>query len=151
MKRVVIESPLNAVTRELIEDNKLYAKTCVRDSLRRGEAPYASHLFFDQQEILDDMNPEERELGIKAGFAWGEAAEAVVFYVDRGLSPGMLRGFERAMETDADILVRSVITRQELTVPINPQLTGTQFEEMTKKQNLNALERASAIVIGDVF
>lgn len=95
--RVVIESPLSASTREGIEKNKEYARRAVRDSLRRGEAPYASHLFFDQPGILDDTIPAERELGMVAGFCWGEAADKVVVYQDHGISSGMRIGIDYAM------------------------------------------------------
>ena len=94
MTRVVIESPLNDLTRELIEENKKYARRCMLDSLRRGEAPFASHVLYDHPDILDDMKPEERMLGITAGFYWGEMAELVAVYTDRGISSGMKRGIE---------------------------------------------------------
>jgi hypothetical protein len=93
---VVIESPLGAPTRELIELNKTYARACMRDSLSRGEAPYASHLMFDQPGILDDLKPEERALGMMAGFAWGVHAAKCVVYLDRGFSDGMHEGVRRA-------------------------------------------------------
>jgi len=92
MIRVVIESPLSGNR----ERNKLYAYACARDCLRRGESPYASHLFFDHPELLDDVIPEERELGIKAGFAWGEAAELRAVYTDLGISGGMELGIAEA-------------------------------------------------------
>lgn len=92
MRRVLIESPL----KDDYVANRAYAKRCVRDSLSRGEAPYASHLFFDQSGILDDTAPEERELGIRAGLAWGEAAELTAVYTDRGISGGMVRGIHAA-------------------------------------------------------
>jgi len=109
MKRVVIESPLNAPTPEGFEANRQYARACARDCLHRGESPYASHLFFDQPGILDDTKPEERELGIKAGFAWGEAAELVAVYVDRGISGGMQRGIARAKDAKQPVEYRSLI------------------------------------------
>lgn len=90
MKRVVIESPYAGD----VERNTRYARACMLDSLRRGEAPYASHLLYTQ--VLDDLTPEERELGIIAGFAWGQAAELRVFYMDLGASPGMRRGMDEA-------------------------------------------------------
>lgn len=62
LKRVVIESPLKG-EREL---NKLYARVCALDCLVRGEAPYASHLFFDHEDLLDDEILQQRELGIAA-------------------------------------------------------------------------------------
>ena len=98
MIRVVVESPLGAPTREQIEDNKKFAVECCKDCLRRGEAPYASHLFYDRPGLLDDQIPAERELGITAGLLWGDAAEATVVYVDRGISSGMKRGIDRAWE-----------------------------------------------------
>lgn len=94
MTRVVIESPLGAPTREGIEKNKEYARACVRDCIFRGEAPYASHLFFDQEGILDDLKPEERNLGLQMGLQWGSQAHLVVAYIDYGISPGMQRGID---------------------------------------------------------
>jgi hypothetical protein len=91
MRLVVIESPYAGNVR----DNVAYAKRCMFDSLMRGEAPFASHLLYT--EVLDDRVPAERELGMRAGFAWGEEAKAVVFYVDRGISYGMIRGYVRAL------------------------------------------------------
>lgn len=148
MKLVVIESPLGAPDRLLIEDNKRYARTCVRDSLRRGEAPYASHLFFDHPEILDDLKPEEREKGMKAGFAWGRAAETVAIYVDRGISQGMMLGFERGIENGAEIVVRSVVTGDEMVVPLTIELMGTWLGEEAQKRNRASLLQAAGCVIG---
>lgn len=104
MKRIVIESPYAGD----VEANIEYAKKCVHDSLARGEAPYASHLFFTQPGILDDLKPEERKLGIEAGFAWGDAADVVVFYVDRGWSRGMREGYKKAITRGSKIELRSL-------------------------------------------
>ena len=43
---VVIESPYAGD----VEANVAYAKRCVLDCLRLGEAPYASHLFLHSQD-----------------------------------------------------------------------------------------------------
>lgn len=109
MKLVVIESPLSAPTREGIEENKKYAKACMLNSLRRGEAPYASHLLFDQPGLLDDLSPSERTLGMQAGFAWGDRADLVTVYVDRGVSHGMVLGCIRARECKQTIEYRSLM------------------------------------------
>lgn len=53
--RVLIESPYAGD----VERNIHYAREAVLDCLKRGEAPYASHLFFPQ--VLDDLKPEERK------------------------------------------------------------------------------------------
>ena len=89
MKRVVIESPLSGN----FSRNVRYARLCLIDCLRRGEAGYASHLIYTQ--ILDDARPEDRALGMAAGFAWNEAAELAAVYLDLGPpSRGMLAGIE---------------------------------------------------------
>lgn len=88
---VIVESPFAG---DLLA-NKQYAKRCCADCLRRGEVPYASHLFFP--EFLDELKPEERELGLTAGYAMWPLAAKVVFYTDRGMSGGMKRAEERAV------------------------------------------------------
>lgn len=89
---VIIESPYSGdVTR-----NTEYARACLLDSLRRGEAPIASHLLHTQ--VLDDVRPAERELGIDAGLAWYRVAEKCVVYEDRGTSGGMITGIRRAKQ-----------------------------------------------------
>src|SRR3546814_6008941 len=93
MKRVIIESPYAGN----VEENTRYARACLQDCLRRGEAPFASHLLYTQPGILDDRVPDERELGIEAGLRWGELAEATVVYTDRGISSGMKFGIARAL------------------------------------------------------
>jgi len=115
MKLVVIESPLSAPTREGIEKNKMYAKRCVFDSLKRGEAPYASHLFFDQDGLLDDLTPHERELGMRAGFAWGKAAELVAVYADYGITTGMQQGMELAHSRGQKVEIRYIIQKNLVT------------------------------------
>lgn len=91
MRRVIIESPYAGD----VKRNEQYARACMADCLKRGEAPYASHLLYTQPGILDDTIPEERRLGIDAGLAWGDVADAVVVYTDHGVSQGMRYGIER--------------------------------------------------------
>lgn len=83
MKRVILESPYAGNVGENIE----YARLCLEDSLNRGESPLCSHLLYTQ--VLDDLKPDERKLGIEAGLAWVEVADLHVFYIDRGISEGM--------------------------------------------------------------
>lgn len=99
---VVIESPFAGD----VEQNIAYARKCVGDSLVRGEAPYASHLFYTQDGILDDTKPDERRLGMEAGFAWGGMANKTVVYMDRGMSNGMVAGIERAQAAGRPIEYR---------------------------------------------
>lgn len=87
---VIIESPYAGD----FSRNLDYARACMLDSLQRGEAPFASHLLYTQ--VLSDEIPEERELGIEAGFAFRDVAAYTAVYVDLGISDGMAKGIEDA-------------------------------------------------------
>src|ERR1700743_3548010 len=90
MKLVILESPYAGDTARNID----YAHQCIKDCLRRGEAPIASHILYTT--ALDDAVPEERALGIEAGLAWGKVADLTVVYTDFGISAGMRQGIDRA-------------------------------------------------------
>jgi hypothetical protein len=97
MRRVIVESPYkgNLIQRWL---NRRYARRCLHDCLRRGEAPFASHLIYTQPGVLRDGVALERKLGIDAGLAWAQWAQATVVYTDRGISAGMRLGIASAQE-----------------------------------------------------
>lgn len=101
---VIIESPYAGD----VENNVMYARAAVRDSLMRGEAPIASHLLYTQPGILDDLIASERQLGIDAGLAWRDVADASVIYVDRGISKGMQYGIDRASQQGIPVEYRSI-------------------------------------------
>jgi hypothetical protein len=90
MRLVVVESPYAGKTDAEIEANVAYARRCLKDCLDRGEAPIASHLLYTQPGVLRDSDPEQRKLGIAAGLAWAKNADAMVIYLDRGVSQGMI-------------------------------------------------------------
>lgn len=92
MRLVIIESPYAGD----VEANVRYARACLKDALLRGEAPYASHLLYTQKGVLNDLDLAERALGIEAGLAWGERADATIVYTDLGISLGMKLGIEQA-------------------------------------------------------
>lgn len=100
---MVVESPLAG---DVVE-NVAYARKCLGDSLERGEAPFASHVLYPG--TLDDSVPEQRMLGMRAGFAWGERADLVAVYVDRGVSAGMFEGIARAVARGMRIEFRSLV------------------------------------------
>lgn len=95
MKRVVIESPF-AGTDEEVRRNIKYARACINDSLVRGEAPYASHLFFPQPGVLDDNLPNDRIKGINAGLEITKDFDLTAVYCDLGISKGMNYELERS-------------------------------------------------------
>lgn len=102
MRLVIIESPYAGE----VESNVAYARACMADCLRRGEAPLASHLLYTQ--MLDDLRPGERMLGIDAGLAWAERADATVVYADRGTSRGMEYGIVHAKKHGRPIEYRTL-------------------------------------------
>lgn len=104
MKRVAIESPFAGD----IEGNLKYARSAMADSLKRGEAPIASHLLYTQDGILDDDIPGERQLGIEAGLSWNSQAELVAIYEDKGISSGMEYGILRAISMGIPIEYRTL-------------------------------------------
>lgn len=91
MRLVVVETPFAG----RIEVNRTYLAACLRDCYGRGESPYASHAIGPI--CLDDLVEAERELGIRAGFAWRSRADATVVYEDFGISTGMARGIADAV------------------------------------------------------
>lgn len=102
---VIIETPYSGD----VEANTAYARACLLDSLRRGEAPIASHLLHTQ--VLDDMQPDERTLGIEAGLAWYRVATKCVVYTDRDISGGMKMGIDRARLHGVVVEYRSIEAR----------------------------------------
>lgn len=104
MRRVILESPYAGD----VAANVDYARACVADSVRRGEAPIASHLLFTQPGVLNDDNPQERTLGIAAGLAWLSVADAMVVYHDRGLSRGMMNAMDLANKANIPVEIRFI-------------------------------------------
>jgi hypothetical protein len=114
MKRVEIESPYkpSSASKEArakeLQRNLRYGRACMADSLRRGEAPLASHLLYTQEGILDDTIAYQRILGMEAGKAWSRFAQLVVVYADLGISSGMQWGIDRADERGTPVEYRSL-------------------------------------------
>lgn len=106
--RVQLESPFAGNSKTALELNQLYLRAALRDSLLRGEAPFASHAIYAQTFVLDDTIPEERAIGINAGLQWMPVAEKVVVYIDRGISRGMELGIARATSLGLPIEKRSL-------------------------------------------
>jgi len=104
--RVIVESPYAASNGRSVADNETFLDACLRDSLARGEAPFASHGFYPR--VFDDGSPVERERGMQAGFAWGAVAELCAVYTDYGVSSGMERGIHRAIASHIPIEYRSL-------------------------------------------
>lgn len=102
--RVFIESPYAGD----VAANIKYARACLADSLRKGEAPFASHLLYTQDGVLDDTKPEERSLGIAAGQEFLACCDLSAVYIDRGITDGMRLGIEAAQKLGITIEYRSL-------------------------------------------
>lgn len=105
---VIVESPFSATTPAQQKINLDYARAALADALARGEAPFASHLLYTQDGVLDDDIADERTQGIEAGFAWLERADYTAVYEDLGVSDGMRLGIERAENAGLVIVYRSI-------------------------------------------
>jgi len=107
MELVIVESPFAGET-EIVYENILYARKAMADCLKRGEAPFASHLLYTQSGVLNDEIPEDRKLGIAAGLCWGRVADKTVVYIDRGISKGMIKGMISAQQEGRPIELRTI-------------------------------------------
>lgn len=85
---VILESPFAGDRAR----NKAYLQLCIRDCILRKETPYASHQMLT--EALDDSDPEQRAVGIEAGWSMRAVIKRAVFYLDFGWSGGMLAAKE---------------------------------------------------------
>lgn len=87
-KLVIIESPFAGDQMRHLD----YLGECIRDSIFRNEAPFASHGLYTRW--LDDFLQADRQTGIECGYAWMSSADLVAFYYDLGVSAGMRKALE---------------------------------------------------------
>lgn len=105
MKRVIVESPYAGD----IVMNEMYGEFCMHDCIvNYKESPYASHLLYTRDNVLRDYIPEERKLGIEAGFFWRDVAEKTVFYIDLGITEGMQQGIDDCEEKGLPYEIRKL-------------------------------------------
>lgn len=98
MKTITIESPFaNELEYERIE-NLLYVNAVARKVVLEDSSvsPLFFHSFYTQ--FLHDDNPEERMKGLNMSFVYHAMAEESLVAVDRGISSGMWKGIEAAIE-----------------------------------------------------
>ena len=124
MKLVIIESPYAGD----IERNIRYGRACMADCLKRGEAPYASHLLYTQDGVLKDEITEERKLGIEAGFAWRKVADLTVVYTDLGFTQGMRLGIKDSEDIGIPVEYRT-LPNWDLEEKIKSISMGCKVEE----------------------
>ena len=103
---VVIESPFAALTDMERGINLHYTRHALCDSIARGEAPFAGHLLYPQ--VLDDLVPEDRALGISLHIEFLFRCDTVAVYNDLGISPGMSEAIAVAERLGKPIEYRSL-------------------------------------------
>lgn len=108
MRLVIVESPYKAASESELRRNTAYVRACLHDCLIRGDAPFASHALYTLPGVLHDDVPEERRLGMEAGFAWISVAHATVVYTDFGVSPGMQHGIDTAISAGRSVEYRQL-------------------------------------------
>jgi hypothetical protein len=134
-ERTIIESPFGTnpdgtrADPDTFARNKAYALRCLRYCLDKGLAGFGSHLLYPQ--VLDDATPEQREQGIAAGEAWAASAELVLVFLDYGVTPGMVRGINRAIKAGQAIAWINIgLNAPTLTDLVNERMSeGKQREE----------------------
>lgn len=118
----MIETPLMARGERTMEMNLEYARDCTKDSLRRGEAPFAMHLLYTQ--VLNDLDKADRALGITCGLEWSKHADLIVFYIDHGFSSGMQLAHDMALRRGQQIETRFLNFNGKYTKPTEASATS---------------------------
>lgn len=117
---VLVESPFAGMGDNFLTQwadgkmNRAYLERCIRHCVDRGDSPYASHKMLTI--ALNDFIPAERFRGMQAGLAWSRAVDAVVVYIDRGVSGGMLFGIDRAIKEGRKVEYYSVHDEGQLLI-----------------------------------
>jgi hypothetical protein len=137
---VIVESPY----RGNVDRNLRYLRAALRDSLMRGEAPYASHGIYPMPGVLDDNVPEERELGIEAGLTWGRFAHRSAVYVDLGIQDGMQIGIRRAHNEMRTVELRRIAEWMHGEPPLQPHEIPSSPSSLAALANVSAIELSLA-------
>lgn len=122
---MILETPYRGEIYKETEENLRFAQLCAHDCLVRGEAPFASHLLYTQEGVLNDKIPEERALGINAGFAWKWVADQTVIYINRGISQGMHLGIRKTISLRQEFAYRILSGYQKLQTANIFTITGS--------------------------
>lgn len=130
-----------------ITANISYARACMLDSLKRGEAPFLSHLLYTQ--VLDDAIQEERKMGIDAGLHFARVCDKTVVYTDLGISEGMRIGIQDAIEQKRPVEYRSLpgFRIQVKADAIAAEIWGIGIEELDVKLRKREVVEARMVLM----
>ena len=102
IKRIVVVSPYSGKT----VLHKVYLQTCIDYVIEKGHAPFAGHYIYPN--FLNDEEEEQRELGMKLGWAWGIVANECWVFADYGISAGMKKDVEYYTKLCPDMPVKYI-------------------------------------------
>jgi hypothetical protein len=102
-KRVSIETPTGGD----FAKNQAYCKICMSEAmLIEDESPINFSLIYSQ--CLNDDDDIERNAIIKTTSAWQSVIDKKIFYIDRGLSNGMVLGYLDALRKGISVEFRTL-------------------------------------------
>jgi hypothetical protein len=138
---VIVETPYSGD----IAANTQYALEAMQDCLKRGEAPFLSHLLYTQVPkvgfVSDDDKKHElvgRDAAMRAGWAWGAKADKTVVYTDRDISKGMKAGIAAAEKANRPIEYRTLKGPNDIDLDeMSPELLATLKERMKQADLLS--------------
>lgn len=84
-----------------------YAKRAVKDSLNRGEAPLASHIFY-YEFFNNNLIQTERDMGFISQVSWIQNADLIVVYIDFGITQAMKAALDVAKLKNKRIEYRTI-------------------------------------------
>jgi len=105
---ICVESPCGSSDKDIFESNRLYLKRCMRYVFDKRCKPIASHALYAFSGMLDDSNPKDRALGIKAGLELNSLADEAWFFTDYGMSPGMKKALDHWISVGKDVRILSI-------------------------------------------
>lgn len=133
---ILVESPYAGD----IQRNSEYARRAMLHVIEQGHTPIVPHLLYPQ--VLNDSEPLQRERALEMCADLREQADAVWFFVDYGISPGMERaeselGFTANLVRAGSLKFKKVII-QRIEIGENP--SGPAYRKLPVEQQLE-LER----------
>jgi hypothetical protein len=105
-KLAVIECPFGTEDTSMRDQYERYAKKCIQDSLKRGEAPFAGQLLYSN--LLNDRVQSEKDIILVSHLSWIAVADVIAIYTDMGLSASMQMAINVAMIKNKRLEYRSI-------------------------------------------
>lgn len=141
--RVIFESPFAG---DMATNVEYAAQSIAKLIMEDGVAPMASHLLYTR--MLDDTDPQERNIGIDAGLAYGQHAQGTIIALDRGMSTGMVYGIKNAEKAQRPLSFLSLSTDPDVQKSVS-KLTGLEdaqaWVEQQKSKNPTLFEQSGFV------